>query len=294
MKTYFFLILILLFSAYSCSREIESDENKEKKEYIFLGHIYRWHKTDKVDKRIEKIDFSKYDKILLGGDLCVASSTNYSTLTYLDKLFDLSSENTYWTIGNHDLYEGHPDRIKEFTGRDLFYAEFSAGFTIFNLNTRLDESSLNKQYNLFNNVCDTIENSSHLMMIMHNVVWDSVSTDFDADEFANGNYAQWHSRTVPFDFFYHSMYPKLVEVQNKGIQVMCISGDLGQRETKYFEFESKEGIQFLASGINNSVTADRERLSKLPPDHILVLEHNTTEKTIGWKFYNLDEFIKQF
>lgn len=291
MKAYFYFIIILLFFGFSCKIVTERKENKE---YIFLGHIYRWYNPTKVDIRIEKIDFSNYDKILLGGDLCAASSADYSTLTYLDGLFDLGSENTHWAIGNHDVDDGHPEWIKEFTGRDLFYAEFSEGFTIFNLNTRLDNSMRNEQYNLFNDVCDTIENSSHLLMIMHNVVWDSVSTDFNADDFANGNYPHWHTRISPFDFFYHSMYPKLVEVQNRGIQVICISGDLGQRETKYFEFESSEGIQFLASGINNSVTSDWLRLRKLPPDHILILEHNTTEKTIGWKFYNLDEFIKQF
>ncbi len=282
-----FLLSFVFFSVlFSCKRKPNYDNLKQ---YIFLGHIYRCCVSNRVDKRVEKIDFSKYDKIMLGGDVCVESSKEKSTLQYIDSLFDISSPDTYWAIGNHDVTNGNPDFIEEFTGKNLFYADYTNGITIFVLDTYLEENRLNEQFNLFTKVCDTIQKSSHLLLLMHNVVWDSVSTQFNGDDFANGNYPHWHCRTNPYDYFYHSMYPKLKEVQDRGINVMCISGDLGQREKRYFDFISSEGIELIGSGIDNS-----NSIHEKPDDYILILKHDLKYKTIIPEFHNLNEFKKTF
>ncbi len=279
-KKYFKLIvfiIVILLPLFSCKMNTKGD-----KLYIFLGHIYKHNAFDKVDKRVERINFKKYDKIFLGGDVCVKTSADRSTLKYVDNLFDLSSPDTYWAIGNHDILDGNPEMIKEFTNRNLFYSEFTDGLTILVLDTYLENSILNEQYNLFSEVCDTISKSSHLLVLMHNVVWDSVSTDFSGDDFANGNYPHWHCRTEPIDYFYHSMYPKLTDVQNRGIQVICISGDLGQREIKHFQYRTDTGIWFLGSGISNN-----PKYSNGEKCMYLVLHNNIENRDVSWEFKKL-------
>ena len=73
-------------------------------EYIYLGHINEKHNA--VDRRIEEADLSKYDQIWLGGDLCSETTREESTLDYVDSLFNLSSKNTHWSVGNHDVRNG--------------------------------------------------------------------------------------------------------------------------------------------------------------------------------------------
>ena len=86
-------------------------------EYIYLGHINEKHNA--VDRRIEQADLSKYDQIWLGGDLCSETTREESTLDYVDSLFNLSSKNTHWSVGNHDVRNGNTEWITARTGRDL-------------------------------------------------------------------------------------------------------------------------------------------------------------------------------
>ena len=39
--------------------------------YLFLGHPYDWADTSQVDPRLERLDYSPYKEIWLGGDVCV-------------------------------------------------------------------------------------------------------------------------------------------------------------------------------------------------------------------------------
>jgi hypothetical protein len=71
--------------------------------YLHLAHIRTLDTLQQgVDPRIEQLDLSQYEMILLGGDLTEESSKERSTLEYLDKLFHLRSTGTLWTLGNHD------------------------------------------------------------------------------------------------------------------------------------------------------------------------------------------------
>jgi len=49
--------------------------------YIFIGHCYQAQTAgDKVDYRIEQFDFSDFNGIWLGGDVCVEAMLDYSTV----------------------------------------------------------------------------------------------------------------------------------------------------------------------------------------------------------------------
>ncbi len=300
----FYSILIFSFLLNSSCKENKPKTknnnniyNKTNFTYIFLGHIYdAYGQGKRVDSRVEHINFKNYDQIWLGGDLCTETTANISTLEYLNNLFDLSNKRTIWTLGNHDVRNGHHDWIRAFTGRELFYAQYLDNITIFNLSTSLfnplspDSSLVNIQYNLLKKVCDTITNDSKaLILLMHNVVWDSVSTDFDASVFANTNDYIWKARLNPDGYFYSSIYPMLCNVRNKGIKVFCISGDVGQKDIREFQYLSNEGIWFLGAGISNSLITNPEVLATMPDDKVLIFYNSPSG--FSWQFKTLDFLI---
>ena len=63
--------------------------------YIHLAHTRMWDTiVQRVDPRVESLDLSDYDLILLGGDLTEESSKEKETLVYLDSIFDLDAPST--------------------------------------------------------------------------------------------------------------------------------------------------------------------------------------------------------
>ena len=124
------ILLLSLNCLFACKKDkpiIKISASKNSK-YIFLGHIY--NKENRVDPRLEKIDFSTYQGVWLGGDLCAETTKKRSTLDYLDAIFDLGNENTHWAVGNHDVRNGNLQWIQQTTGRNLFYATTSNDLTV--------------------------------------------------------------------------------------------------------------------------------------------------------------------
>ena len=86
----------------------------------------------------------------------------------------------------------------------------------------------------------------------------------------------------------------MVEVQERGVEVIFVSGDGGQY-TKGYHYEATSGVQFFLSGINNSVdttiwTAGTNFNFK--PDSILLFDYDIQERKMDWRFVNLDEFVQ--
>ena len=86
--------------------------------YVFMGHTYQWGAGGgRVDERIENMDLAQFDRIWLGGDICSEASLDYSTLKYIDSLFDLGKPGNNWTLGYHDARNGNEEWVAEFTER---------------------------------------------------------------------------------------------------------------------------------------------------------------------------------
>ncbi len=71
----------------------------------------------------------------------------------------------------------------------------------------------------------------------------------------------------------------MVNIQNKGIQVICIAGDLSFK-TKYFEYKTEDGIQYLASGMN--MNEDK--------NDVIIFEHNIELNQLSWSRRLLNSF----
>lgn len=295
MKIYskFVLFILTIFSLNSCTKD------NTTKAYIFIGHCYDWNgRGKKVDDRIEAINIREYDEVWLGGDICSETSSKVSTLQYLDDIFQISKNTTLWAVGNHDIRSKKYERISKVTGRKLYYAQTDNGITKLVINTNIEHPVFKencdyreKQFVFINQVLDTVVHSSHLVLLMHHIVWEDVEEDMGAREAANAASAWVKFSCQPKSWFRLSIYPKLKEIQKKGVQVVVISGDGGQKSKQYF-FKAPNGIEFYISGINNSCDFENnpklEKRFNTNPDSILIFRHDIKKKTLTGKFVPLD------
>ena len=264
-KIKFVGFLFLLFFLSSCQKT-SSQHNTYK--YFFTGHAYQWGAPDwsRMDYRLEKIPFEEYDQLWLGGDLCENVPHHPKTIHYLDTLLNLSSDSTHWAIGNHDVLEKKADFsfIKEKTGRNTYYFEEINGIGLMILNTTEfgypqyfhqphECETLNGQWDMIQSVTDTLQDVSHLVILHHHALLTNeiAENKINVQKIFNFYEPNLNIGCKVRGTFGELIYPRLVEVQQRGIQVILVGGDIGQ-QIKEFEFTTKEDVIFLGSGINNS------------------------------------------
>lgn len=272
----------------------ESKKNSSPDQFAFLGHIYKFHGNGgQVDKRIEALDLNNYTGIWLGGDVCTETSLTKENLQYLDQLFDLSAPSTLWALGNHDIRNGNLHWIKAATEKESFYAHWQDGFTVLVLNSNIpstDCDQLERQFRFIETVCDSLEKSSHLVLLHHHAVWGDIEgLPKKFGTLAHGNYKhyRWHCRSES-NRFSSSVYPLLRLVNKKGIQVYCISGDAGNANVKGQHHYSVDGIEFLTSGIGNSEYSNNpKKLSNAVQDQILIFSYDKNNSKMTWAYEEL-------
>ena len=300
-----FLVLFVCFAAVGLACLIPETDGGGKS-YLFLGHPYDWRRSDRLDPRLELIDFQKYDGIWLGGDVCSQTTAREATLAYLDSLIGLKNPATFWAVGNHDLMYGHTDRISTTTGRPFFYTHWLEGMCVLVLNTQLMWHNPWKQpveaceereaqLSLIHRLCDSLQAASHLVVLHHHALFNELKINDQGDtmRFFNVNAMPVRTGCPPQEVnVTETVYPWLVAVQNRGIQVVCIGGDFGMN-AKTFAHRSAEGIWLLGSGINNSLDKDYvpDYVTNLQPDSVLILNHHPQTRTLDWSFVRLRDLV---
>ena len=274
-----FLVFFTLISGIATSCNNTSGISKTKDQivkYIHISHT-RTAANPNVVGALESTDLSNYDMLWLGGDLAHASSLDDETMNYLDNLFDLGNPNTLWALGNHDYSD--KSRVQSFTKRPAFYATHKNGITFLVLDTQDSLSNIVKdQRKLFDKVTDTIQNSTHLVLLHHKLFWMYGNPELEAQigSISNAKLGGC-SYCINPNSFYTDIYPKLSAIEGKGIEVLCIAGDIGFKASE-FQYETAEGIQFLASGM--SFEAD-DNLA-------LVFTHDFALKKLSWEFKSIN------
>lgn len=271
------LLSILLLS--SCKKDPVVPTQSTSKKILSLGHT-RTGEDFELDEEVAQIDFTQYELLLLGGDLSVASSKDEAVMDWLDKVFDLGNENTLWALGNHDYK--NPELIPPFTNRPLFYAHSWKNITFLVLDTQENLSNITQpQLDLIDSVIDTLSETRYLVVLHHKLIWLQGNPEFQdqISEIANGQAGDCGYCTNPNNF-YEAVYPRLLEVRNKGIEVICLGGDIGF-QVKSFEHQTNDGIWFLASGIN---AFEGDNLG-------LLFEYDEMMGTLKWNFRALSELF---
>ncbi len=268
MKKLFLLIFIInpFISSFSQEDTIKT--------YIFIGHPRSDEQPGEyVLKTVEKIDYSKYELLLLGGDLTWHTSQEISTLEYCDEIFNLGDENTHWALGNHDV--SNVNSLLEFTKKPRYYAFTRNNVTFLVLDTELDSPDFTgDQLKMIQDVTDTIENSDYLILLHHKILWmiDNDDLAYLLDSVASSTSNISHSN------FYDEVYPNLQKAKNKGIEVLCVAGDRTDINIEYFPEDS---IYFLASGLKGSFTDEN--------NFVILLSHNLDSGKLDWEFVALSE-----
>jgi len=252
---------------------------KEKTTYLHIAHTRSYDGAkDKLMPEVEQIDFDAYDLLMLGGDLVYESTRDSATLNYLDRTFQLSNEDVLWTLGNHD-YHHHPEWISGFTKRPNFYSYQKNGIQYLVLDSQADLcNTTGQQKELLERSINSLETDiTHLIVLHHKLLWmmDDGPLQKRINEVSNGGAGNCFY-CVPPNNFYSDVYPQLVEVQKRGVQVICIAGDIGAKVDE-FEYETKEGIFFLASGLKDGS----------PSNKVLLFDHDIDTGKLDWQFTSL-------
>jgi len=274
---------IIIISFFSLNLFLGSCKDDNINHYIHLAHTRQKDTiSQKVHPRVEKMNFRKFDMILLGGDLTEESSKEMSTLDYLDNLFDLGNRNTLWAIGNHD--NECLECVKEYTKRDysFYYKKDGILFVVLCADEKLDWKNhfVGRHLALYNKALEQVDESiSHLVVMTHNLSW--LVGNPDLKKHVGKKFYDWSTNyRITASNWRKELQPQLLEVKKKGVEVICLAGDIGNN-IDYFEEIDRDGIVYLASGL--SVT--RPASSKY-----LVFTHDKKNKTLTWKFHHLDTY----
>lgn len=237
-------------------------------QYLFIGHPrYDDREHEYVLKTVEKLDYSKFDLLLLGGDLTWNTSELISTLEYCDTIFNLGDTNTHLAIGNHDI--DNIASLLAFTQKERYYSFSRNNITFIVLDTELTTPDISgSQLDLIKSVTDTIKNSDYLVLIHHRILWMANNSDLAhlKDSVASS------SRNLSSSNFFDDVYPELQKVKNKGIQIYCIAGD---RTDINIEYSIEDSIFFIASGMVGTFPDSNNYavvFTHFPQDHMLNYE----------------------
>lgn len=267
-------LIYLLFFNWNCKNFLNSENTKT---YLHLSHT-RTEADDTMDSVTVKIDYTKYDMLWLGGDLTYYTSKKIETLSYVDSIYNVENANTLWSLGNHD----YDDKLslQKITKRPPYYSYHKNGITFLVLDTQDSLSNMvGSQKELFQNVTDTLSESSHLVILHHKLIWLYGNPIFESQipTVSNAGLGDCFVCLNPNNF-YTELYPRLVRIKEKGIEVLCIGGDIGTK-IKEFEYLTPQGIHFLASGIESGEVGNKA----------LVFKHDLPSQRLTWSYHLISE-----
>lgn len=278
----YYIIIFLSVTFYDgVSQEANNFQSLENQHYLHIAHT-RTSSNPGMDEVAESLDYSYFDMLWLGGDLAWSTSTDDLTMMHVDSIFNLDDENTLWALGNHDY--ANLGRIQAYTDRPAYYAYHKNGITFLVLDTQDSLSNIvGQQKELFLNVSDTISESSHLIILHHKLIWmygdpylePQIPYISNAGLGGSACFSCIHANN-----FYRDIYPELLRVEDKGVEVICLAGDIGFRSNE-FEYVTPEGIQFLASGIEAGI----------PSNKALLFHHDPGSEELTWEYVLLSELL---
>ncbi len=265
-------IFLIAIIGWICSCRKDENIEHDFKTYLHISHT-RLEDNSDINAEAKSVNYDSFDLLLLGGDLMHHSAENENTLSYLDSMFNIKDSNTLWALGNHD----YPNKqlIEDYTDRPNYYACYKNGITFMILDTQDSSSNIiGSQKAFFDNVLDTISESSHLIILHHKLIWMDQYAPLEAniENSSNGNSGDCFHCLNPNNF-HNDLYPQLVNIENQGIEVICIAGDIGIKISE-FSYQTNEGVQFLASGISEENEENKA----------LLLYHDEKEELVSWEY----------
>jgi len=280
--------LILLFILVIFLQEGHAQSNER---FLFIGHPNSGGDGPaKTDFRMPLIDYSEYKQLWLGGDLLPETAITYSRLEYLNDIFKLGSDSVHWTLGNHDKRNGNLNWIKKVTGRHHFYFQEFEHHAVLVLNGGLSPHNcleINTQFSLIQSVANTME-SGHLFVLIHEGVTSGIPGLPPPSNYGHTNHKNWLANCESTSSnFANSIYPELVKLQNKGVNVYWIMGDAGHNRRSFHQ-QTAEGIRFYISGLGNSYEDEINGTAE-EQDTVLIFDLDPITDVVTWEFTPIND-----
>ena len=292
----FWKLGVLLFSTMiaGCGESSQSDTDSsiaEGSKYLFIGHAYNRAAMDNtIDPRLTKIDFNQYDGIWWGGDVTVSPNLKSSQLTYLAEVARMDDPNTLWAYGNHEYNPQAADLAAEKLGkaRFTFWQKDKLGVFVFNSAfARADCENKNDQLNAFREVVANSTELSQFVFLSHHVIWSDIVPDAEVREVANsirpGQLLGCSFETT----FEDVIQPRLHNMVEQGIQVVCLAGDAGIRTKKNAAWKDEMGVEYVLCGIGDS--KEHPSASSFESDELITI--SSSQSGISWELNSLDSLI---
>lgn len=269
----FLLNILIVTIITSCTSPIDTSEK-----FIFMAHTrVNSHKHPQtINNRLKNIDLSEFSLVLLGGDLTLEITEDERTMAHVDSIFNFGSDSTLWALGNHDYAD--LEMVKKYTHRSTYYAKYHNGITFVVLDTQDDYSNIKgDQLSLLKSVTDTILASSHIVIMHHKLIWWLDNPGLESQKYLPNAPSDTCFDCLNTNNFYQDIYPLAQEVQDRGVQVLFVGGDLGF-QTSRFEHRTSDGIIFLANGLHGFRKAIKGK------NRYLVFNHNAATSQLTWEF----------
>ncbi len=252
--------------------------------YLFISHLRADGPGEIVQREVERVDFSRYDLLMMGGDYTWNGTALQSTVDYLDAILDLGSPAVLAALGNHDT--AHRNYFTAATGRPTYYATQTNGIAFVVLDTTDDgQDILGGELQMLQDTVNTLSNCTHLVLIHHHLIW---LADYAPLAYLYGDERIGaSSATLSGLNFYDDVYPLLLQAVSNGIEVLCVAGDRTGSDLpgSYGEFHinhtTAEGIHLLAAGLKEDLPANLRTA--------IEFEHDVGAGTLTWNFVPLTD-----
>ena len=245
--------------------------------YLFIGHMRSDDSSPQsVQRPVERLDFSRYDLLLGGGDYASDTTASTGTVAYLNRFLHLASPATLLSLGNHDT--SHKSYFTNATARNSWYACQTNRIAFLVLDTTENTAKITgAQLQMVSNTVASLSNQTHLVLVHHHIIWLRGNPDLDYLMSSTNIAASTTALTTNQLNFYSAVYPLLLKAQSNGVQVICVAGD----RTSYtnIAYRTAEGVYLLATGL----------LSTAAPDEkcVIEFEHDVAAGTLTWRFTRL-------
>lgn len=264
------VFLFFILTIYSCKEDEPTEVSTDELLFAFLAHT-RMEKTGEVNPLLETRNWNDYHYILLGGDLDENFSSKAALDMYVD-VFNLRSDSTLLALGNHDYSD--IDLYMNYIMKASYYGWQENGLCVYVADTQIDGGNISgSQLDAFEQFVADSNGCENFVFLSHKLLWmrgGPSELEDQVDDIANGR-AGGCFYCTPENNFYDVVYPVLSSLQEDGIQVICLAGDVGHL-VPYFEYTTEEGITFLANGWDLD-----------DPDNTFLEFYRTEENLLNWE-----------
>jgi Lamin Tail Domain len=166
--------------------------------YLFIGHPRSDLPGGIVQREVERIDYSAFDLVLLGGHYTLNGTGSRQTVAYLDAIFDFASPSTLAALGNHDT--ANKIYFTDASGRPRFYARTVNGITFVILDTTDDSQNiLGAELQMLTETVAALPANSQLVIVHHHILW-LTDNAINCEHYGDNTFIELFNRGAePFD-----------------------------------------------------------------------------------------------